>query len=375
VTLVIIVVCAVIGVIIYFYVRGRRQQVTGHTPYQEALVALLDQDEELALRKFIEAVSIDSDLIDAYIRLGDLYRKKGDLSKAIQIHQSLTVRAILKKKVEKEVYYALVRDFMAIKRPNKAISYLKEILKIDKKDKKATDLMLNILEDMEHYADCIAVYEDRSYQGRDDNRLAFYYAMSAQNKIEDATDDGDEEKEALGIFKKALRTSPHSLTALYHLAGHFEQRGDLKKAREYYSKIANHHPGFLFLIIPRLERIYFELGFFDEVISIYEKVFDKTPENFAVGFALANLYEKKSDLESARDVYHKLSDKYPRNIMPHLYALRLTTEDKTTRRELGELIKGMNPNRYRCKNCGFEKETFSFICAQCHSIESFLPYL
>jgi lipopolysaccharide biosynthesis regulator YciM len=154
-TLLIIIVVALIALVLYLYFYRKREKVTGYGPYIEALVALLENDEDTAMKKFKEAVSLDSDLIDAYIRLGDLYRKRGDISRAIQIHQSLTVRPTLKKQKEKRVYYALVNDLLDANRHNKAIAFLKEILKIDKKDKHARELVLRIYEEMNNYGDCM----------------------------------------------------------------------------------------------------------------------------------------------------------------------------------------------------------------------------
>ena len=372
----VIILIAVIAIILYLYFHQQKQKVTGPTPYQEALVALLEQNEDLAMKKLVEAVSIDSDLIDAYVRLGDLYRKKGDLAKAIQVHQSLTVRALLKKQVEKKVYYALVNDFLAINRPNKAISFLKEILKIDKKDQSAMDLMLRIYEDMEDYAGCINVYEESDFKLKQENRLAFYYASLANHKFKNMSENGAEaEKEVLNHFKKALRISNNSLTALYYLTSYYEQKEDLRKAKEYYLKITTHHPDHLFLIIPPLEKVFFDLGSFGEIISIYEKNFDKKPENFSVGFALANLYQKKNDIESAKYVYRRLTERFPKSILPKLHLLKLMTDDKAIKNEIAEIKKTVSEHQFKCRNCGNEIDKFSFICKKCRAIESFLPYL
>jgi lipopolysaccharide biosynthesis regulator YciM len=375
-TLLIIILIAIVAIILYFYFQSQRKKITGYTPYLEGLVALLDNNEDMAMKKFKEAVSIDSDLIDAYIKLGDLYRKKGDISKAIQIHQSLTVRAILKKKIEKEVYYALVRDFLAINRTNKAISFLKEILKIDKNDSMARALILKIYENMEHYGDCINVYEDRGFKPKDEKRLAFYYAAFANNKLKNLTEnDTDGKKDALNLLKKALKISPNSLAALYYLAGYFEQNGEFRKAKEYYLTMINHHPDHVFLIIPKFEKVLFELGSFDEIVIIYEKVFEKNPENFAVGLALASLYEKKNDIESAKDVYRELSEKYPKSPLPRLYLLKLMTDDEAVKDEIMELEKSIGHHQFKCRNCGYETDKFPFICTRCRAIESYSPVL
>jgi lipopolysaccharide biosynthesis regulator YciM len=374
--LLIIIIVAVIAIILYVYVREQRRKITGYTPYLEALTALFDHNDDLAMKKFKEAVRIDSDLIDAYIKLGDLYRKKGDISKAIQIHQSLTVRALLKKKVEKEVYYALVLDFLEVNRMNKAISYLKEILKIDKNDTQARSMMLKIYEDMEDYNGCISVYDDRAFKPRDENKLAYYYASLANNKLRTLTVGADEgKKEILDIFKKALKISPTSLTAHYNIARYFEQHGDLKKAKEHYLKIVDHHPEHIFLIIPQFEKVFFELGSFDKIISIYEDVLAQHPENFSVGFALADLYEKKNDIEAARDVYRRLAEKNPKTLLPRFSLLKFMIDDESIKNEIIDIEKTISNRQFKCQNCGYETDTFVFMCPRCHAIESFLPYL
>jgi lipopolysaccharide biosynthesis regulator YciM len=375
-TLLIIIVVALIALVLYLYFYRKREKVTGYGPYIEALVALLENDEDTAMKKFKEAVSLDSDLIDAYIRLGDLYRKRGDISRAIQIHQSLTVRPTLKKQKEKRVYYALVNDLLDANRHNKAIAFLKEILKIDKKDKHARELVLRIYEEMSNYGDCITFYEDGVFKPRVDKRHAFYYASFANDKLKKVTEENpDEEKEAINLLKKALRISANSLTALYYLANHFEQKGDLKKAKEYFYKIIKNHPDHAFLIIPKFEKIYFELDLFDEIIPIYEKIFRDNPKNFTVGFVLADLYEKKNDIETAKDLYYKLADVYPVSILPKLHLLKANTDDETLKEKIAKIENIISHGKFKCTKCAFSTEKFSFLCPKCHAIESFLSYL
>ncbi|HEC77524.1 MAG TPA: tetratricopeptide repeat protein [candidate division WOR-3 bacterium] len=372
----IILVVALIALVLFLYLYRRREKTTGYMPYIEAMVALLEEDDELAMKKFKEAVRIDSDLIDAYIRLGDLYRKKGDVSTAIQIHQSLTVRPTLKKREEKRIYYALVKDLLETNRHNKAISFLNEILKIDKKDKNARELILKIYEDMESFGDCLALYQESGFKKKSDKRHAFYCASFAHNKLKDISGENpDAEKEAVGLLKKALKIFPESLSALYYLGDYFERKHDLKKAREYYHRLLTKHPDYAFLIIPQFERVYFELDLFDEIIPIYEQIFQQSPKNFPVGLALAEIYEKKNDMETAKSVYARLKEVYPKSIVPKLRLLKLSVDDEKLKENIAEIENTVRHKNYRCKNCGNQVERFSFICKKCHAIESFLPYL
>lgn len=375
-TALIFIVVALIAIVLYLFFHRRREKTTAFQPYLEALVALLDSDDELAMKRLKEAVNVNSDLFDAYIRLGDLYRKKGDPGRAMQIHQSLTARPTLKKHEEKKLYHALAQDALAASRPNRAISFLKEILKIDKKDNHAYNSILKIYEDMGNYSDCIAVYEEGAFKPKNESRRAFYYAALARDKMEKIQEgDHEGEKEANNLLRKSLRIAPDSITGMYCTGNFFERENELKKAREYYLRIINQHPEYAFLIIPHFEKVSFELGAFNDIIPMYEKIAAQDPRNFSVGFALAKLYEKKSDVESAHDVYMKLAELFPRSVLPKIRLLKLKTEDESILEALDEIEDTLCGQEYKCSNCGHTKTDFTFLCEQCHAIESFSPVL
>ena len=370
----IILIVALIACVLFLYFYRRKEKATGYTPYIEALVALLENKETVAMKKFKEAVSIDSDLIDAYIRLGDLYRKKGDTDRAIQIHQSLTVRPTLKKHEEKKVYLALVKDMLKTSRLNKATSFLKEIIKIDKKDKTAREMILNIYEGMGNYGDCIALYEEGGANLKDAQRHAFYYASLAKARMQGIQgNDPEAEKGAEGLLKKALKIDPNSFSALYQFAEYYEHKGNLKKAKELYHKIMMQHPDRAFLVVPKFEKVYFELGLFDDIIPIYEKIFHKNPKNFSIAFALADLYEKKNDLTGAKEIYGKLIDIYPKSALPRLRMLKASIKDKNVKEKLTEIEETVAHHNYWCVKCGFNMDEFTLLCPKCHAIESYLP--
>ncbi len=375
-TYLVLIVIVLIAIVLYLFFQRRREKVSGRTPYIEALIAQLDRQNDIAAKKFKEAISIDTDLVDAYIRLGNLCREKGDHDTAIKIHQSLTVRTMLKRHEEKRVYYALVDDMIAIDRKNKAIAFLREILKIDKKDQPAQEMILRLQEDMGQFADCAVVYEESDFARRSDARLAFYYASSAHGKLTGGGDKpGDNEKESLGILRKALRINANSLTALFYLADYYDRKGDLKKAAEYYARIISNHPDHAFLILSRYGRVMFELDRFEDIIPQYEKIFLADPKNFAVGFELAALFKKKSEPERARQIYAKMADTFPDHVLPRLHVLRNTSSEPEVQRKIDEMINSMTTGKFRCANCGFISGEHGFLCPKCHAIESFFAYL
>lgn len=375
-TVLLIIVVALIAMVFYLYFHRRREKATAHGPYIEALIALLDGEDELATKRLKEAVSADSDLFDAYLRLGNIYRQRGDPVRAMQIHQSLTARPTLNKHEEKKLYQALAVDALAANRPNRAVSFLKEVIKIDNKDSDAYGQILRIYEDMGSYSDCIAIYEEGKFAPKNDYRRAFYYAMLAQGMFEHVNpEERDAEKEVHTLLKKALRVAPDSITGTFYLGRYYELKEDLKRARELYLKIIDEHPTYAFLVIPNFERASYELGSFNEIIPIYEKIVARDPKNFSVAFALASLYEKKRDIAAARELYNRMSEQFPGSVVPRIRALGLETEDERVAVALADIGTTFARREYACSNCGHVRPDFAFLCEKCHAIESFSPVL
>ncbi len=374
-TILIIIIIALIAFIIYFYFRPRRQKISANVPYLESLIAELENNSELAIKKLKEALNIDTNLVDGYIRLGNLYRKKGDVERAIKVHQSLTVRPTLRKDEEKKVYFSLVQDYLESNRPQKAIAFLREILKIDRNNREARNLLLRIYEDLQNYQECISLSEENDIT-IDGQRIAYYYSAQANALLSESGEDREARvKEAINLLRKALKIKSDSVSGLYSLAEFYKNNGDLKRAKDYYLKLLELQPDYAFLVLNEVERSAYETGTFEQIIPLYEKIFKQNPKNFAIGFALANLYEKKNEIEQAKDIYRKISELYPNALLPRIRIMKLSSDTKSIRKEITEIEKMLSENNFICKKCSNRVRKFIFICPNCRSIESYLPQL
>ncbi len=56
---------------------------------RQALLALLDRDFDAAEALIARALRSDSDDVEAYIALARLYRSRGEVGRALRIHQNL----------------------------------------------------------------------------------------------------------------------------------------------------------------------------------------------------------------------------------------------------------------------------------------------
>ncbi len=361
-SVILILIIILIALIIYLLLKQKLKKKTEYSPYLEAMSALVDNKTDLAIKKLKETVQIDTDNVDAYIRLGDLYRQKNDLNKAIQIHQTLTVRPTLTNEIEKRIYFSLAQDYLADKRFNRAISFLKEILKIDKENHDAKIMILKIYEETENHLDAVQIEEEVAKKSKDFSRLAYYYAEHGRRLL------AENEKEGLVYMKKALKAVPNCPSALYYLGNYYSSQDKNDKAIEYWGKLLNASPNLAFLLLDKLEKAYYDQGRFDDIILLYKNLFNKYPGNLAIGLALTRIHIKKGELREAGDVLNKLIDIGIPSSIPQLKLAELSLEKedyKGAKEKLEQVLNNILSPKLFCARCGTEYTGIKFFCKKC----------
>ena len=111
--------------------------------YTEALNAMVRSDRNHALKLLRDVVKQDSDHITAYLQMGNILRDEHP-EQAIKIHQSLTVRPNLDKPLRIEIHQALAMDYNELGFFARAKKEGEQILQLDKKNKWASQFLLEM---------------------------------------------------------------------------------------------------------------------------------------------------------------------------------------------------------------------------------------
>jgi lipopolysaccharide biosynthesis regulator YciM len=189
VTLWIILILCVVAVIfhrVWVSVSAKRRRSAGRRPYVEGISSLLDGDYDAALSHFKQAIREEPQEIDPYIRLGDVLREKGDLTKAIQIHRELTVRPSASKGTMARIQLALARDYVKGDRLDRAAATYEQVLGIQPQHEKAMNELLELYERMGEWDKAYLIRRDISKMKKvDDTRfLALYKAYVGKSYMD-----------------------------------------------------------------------------------------------------------------------------------------------------------------------------------------------
>ena len=116
------------------YLLGRRERQakprdTGIVAedYFKGLNHLLNERHDLAIDTFVEAMAVDNDTVDTHLALGALVRRRGEVDKAIRIHQNLLARPVLSDRHRTQTELELARDYLVAGLLGRAENLLKEL--------------------------------------------------------------------------------------------------------------------------------------------------------------------------------------------------------------------------------------------------------
>lgn len=115
---------------------GRRGRVVSgddgaalHHQYYKGLNFLINDQPDGALDAFIEALEVNSETLETHIAVGNLMRRKGEVERAIRIHQNLLSRPSLPRVHLHQAHLELARDFISAGLLDRAERLLQDLIK------------------------------------------------------------------------------------------------------------------------------------------------------------------------------------------------------------------------------------------------------
>ncbi len=368
---IIILTVVVLGLAVFVLIRFRRfRRRSAAESYVEALRELIRGDQQGALRHLKMVVARETGNIDAYLRLGDILRERGEVNRALQIHRQLTVRGDLKTGDRKDLLKSLTLDYLEIGRTDRASAELEELLSIDRKDLWALEQLVGLHEQQGRWAQALIVRENifKITDQRDDALLALYEVQMGHQLISQK-----QYHKARLKYKDAIRRYRHCAAAYLGLGDAYQQEGHLDEAVDSWKQLFKIVPAKAYLVFKRLEKTLFEQGKFGEMTRLYRELLERDQDNIKALIALANIQEKKGDLREALETCRKALQIQPDSLT--LGKLMITIYGQMgAHEEISALLEDMNlrsPEEFICQQCGYRSRQPLWRCPQCQQWRTF----
>ena len=280
---------------ISFFKRYFRKAKNPEHLFTEALHCLLTDDKHRAISLLKQVVKKNSGHMEAYLLLGNTIRSDFP-EHAVKIHQSLTVRPGLSKSVLVDIHRALAEDYRALKMVDLAKREGENILRYERKNKWALELMLDLAEEEKDWQQ--AEHFNRlllKIYGKDiTSDLGKYHVYAGMERMKL----GDVSK-AESEFNKALKISTESALPNLYLGKIYETKGKKEAALEYWKKYVLLTANPELDIYKNIEGLLYELNRYSEVEEIYRGIVEKYPENMEALVRMVNHMLEKGNAGNA----------------------------------------------------------------------------
>jgi lipopolysaccharide biosynthesis regulator YciM len=348
--------------------RGRQPQ----NPYVEALKLLVDGQHDGAFARLQEAVRGGYAPTDAYIKLGNLLRKRGEVSKALQIHQSLTVKTNLSRPEEIELYLSLAEDHAAMGSSEKAVKVLETAMRrLSLKDPDLHRTLAKHFHVMgQHERAYNALKEAKKLGGTTERELALYMTSVAEALLETG-----ERKEARKTLQRAVRHDSSCAPCLLMLGDIAEEDEELDAAIDHWRQVAVLSPELAGTVLQKLETTLFEKGRFGDIEKIYNDVRAARAGDEAACLGLAAFYKKQARGEEAITLLEEHLTVHPDSAAVSLLLASFYAkyrEAEILERFLDDSMKNpLSADQYECQSCQLKSDKMRWHCPRCNAFDSF----
>jgi len=342
--------------------------------YFEGLNFLLNEEQDKAIEAFIEVVKVDPQTIELHFALGSLFRRRGEVDRAIRMHLNLVERTDLEENKRQQAIFELAQDYLKAGILDRAEALLLK-LKATQYAKAALDLLLDLYQKEKDWLKAIDITHRLSLisnQPYNQQSANFYCELAAaeitQNKIDAAR----------AHLEQALAANPHAVRATI-------MSGDLDNAEENYTQaiatwqhIEQQNPQYLPLVAERLLHAYEQINRTEEGIAKLQQYLKLYPSLDLVNVLFAIILQR----DGAEPAYTLVRDELQRNPtllgLDKLLEARLLEAPAEHRADI-EMVKKLVHQRtrslamYRCVNCGFKARQFYWHCPACYGWETYSP--
>jgi lipopolysaccharide assembly protein B len=345
--------------------------------YIRGLNFLLNEQNDKAIQAFIAVLEVDSETVETHLALGNLFRRQGEVERAIRIHQNLVARPNLSKEHQHFALLELGQDYFAAGLFDRAESIFNQLLNDGYYSQFAINQLLQIYESTKDWFDAIDLINKQSKSVQQDYlvRLSHYWCEVANDAINNAKK--KEAKKAIDQALKAHSVSPRArLLEIEYLIQYARTNNIISSL----NKFGQFQTKYLGLVIEQAEAFFIHNNLKNE----YKKFLDDAIERGAgvsVALTLA-LFLKQIEGEKSAIVF---LSQYLKN-HPSLKGLQqLITWHKSVAGAVAqsslELLESIvnqlisTKPLYRCDSCGFSGKQLHWQCPSCKNWETYQPII
>lgn len=337
---------------------------------------LLSNQQDKAVDLFLDMLKEDTGTVEAHLTLGNLFRSRGEVDRAIRIHQSLMESASLTYDQRLLAVQQLGRDYMAAGLYDRAEGMFKQL--VDETDFRLSALqqLLQIYQATSDWQSAIEVAERLVKLGKEKHRgeIANFWCELALQQMA-----GNDLDKAMALLKKGAAADRNSARVSIMMGRVWMEKGDYAKAVESLERVIEQDKELVGETLEMLQTCYQQLGKTDEWEAFLRRCAEENTGATA-DLMLAQILEQREGVDAAQNYVTRQLERHPTMRVFHKlidYHINEAEEGRAKeslgvlRHMVGEQVR--SKPRYRCQKCGFTAHTLYWHCPSCRSWSTIKP--
>ena len=343
--------------------------------YFQGLNFLLNEQQDKAIEAFIEVVKVDPQTIELHFALGSLFRRRGEVDRALRMHHNLVDRADLDDNKRQQAIFELAQDYLKAGILDRAESLFRELGNTPYA-KPALEFLLELFQKEHDWIKAIEVAQRLAAVSGEqpyNKQAAFFYCELADEEIT-----AGDQNAARGHLQQALTVCPNAVRATMMLGDMASGEGKLEEAIAIWKNIEAQDARYLPLVAERLLGAYRSLDREVEGVALLREYLGKYHSLDLMNVVFDGVLKN----EGSGAAYQLVRDELQRNPtllgLDKLLEARLLEVPMDKRADV-EMVKNLVHKRtrnlamYHCGHCGFKARQFYWHCPACHAWDSYPP--
>jgi len=360
----------------YFGYRNGKQREVGKSSgrqhglsktYFTGLNYLLNEESDKAIDTFVSMLEIDSETVETHLALGNLFRKRGEVNRAIRIHQNLIARPSLSSRDRKLALLELGFDYMAAGLLDRAENIFKELISDPEHKNASLSQLLIIYQQTKDWEQAISVAGkwQSPMSENTKNQISHFYCELAEEALKKQL-----YRETLDSIKKAFQIDPLCVRATLLSARIHYSKGRYKQALKCYTDLTKQDIAFLPEAMDTLIECYVQLNDQKGLLDFLNDALKKGGGVSSI-LAYADILQSQHGDKKAAEFIASQMDQHP-SIKGLLKLIDLHIEHasesaKPSLKMLQDVVSKLLKDKpiYHCDHCGFDSKTLFWQCPSC----------
>lgn len=359
---------------------GERDEAAAEPPplnvdYLKGLNFLLNEQTDQALEHFLNMVRVDDKTIETHFALGSLFRRRGEVDRAIRIHQNIIARPDLGSDQRDQALYSLAQDYLKAGLLDRAENMLIRLAEGSRFQVEALEQLCRIYEQEKEWQKAIDASEKLEVlSGRSlALQIAHYFCELADR----AAAAGDYAS-ARAFVKKSQAGRQRTMRGALARAAIARATDDPKTAIRLYGRVIEENSHLMPEALPALIAVHREQGTLKKLERDLQDLIKRNPKaknQIAYTAVVTNI--------GGIDVIDRCVEEYIANeptLAEFVDVQQLEGDDPEARAAALEKVRsGLNKlatmtPRYQCKECGFSSQMLLWQCPSCKDWETQRPF-